>query len=88
MSETRNSGEVSIASSDWLGRRVICPSAPKFARRRYKGSGWIGEVIDSYGETVRVAFKGTPAKRWFHISHLTLLSPNDNHEAEEPKERL
>ena len=64
-----------VNSIDWLGRRVICPYAPKYAKRGYKGSGWIGEVVDSYGETRRVAFKGTIAKRWFHKSHLTLLKP-------------
>ena len=74
-------GVVHVDSTGWLGRRVICPSAPKYAKRGYNGSGWIGEVIDSYGETVRVAFKGTPAKKWFHISHLTLLSPNERGES-------
>ena len=69
-------GVVHVDSTGWLGRRVICPSAPKYARRGYKGCGWIGEVIDTNSDTVRVVFKGTPAKRWFHISHLTLLSPN------------
>jgi len=68
-------GDGDIASMNWLGRRVICPFAPKYARRGCKGTGWIGEVYWDKGDKVRVAFKGTKALKWFHKSNLTLLKP-------------
>ena len=59
---------------NWLGRNVICPTAPKGAKRGYKGTGWIGEVYLAEGDFMKVAFKGTKALRWFRKSNLTLLN--------------
>ena len=65
-----------LRSSGWLGVRVICPAAPKYARRGYRGSGWIGTVCEDLGDKANVTYSNG-ARRVWHKSHLSRLSsPN------------
>lgn len=63
----------SVGSGDWLGVRVICPSAPKYARRGYHGTGWIGTVCEDLGDKANVTYSNG-ARRLWHKSHLSRLS--------------
>lgn len=64
----------------WLGVRVICPSAPKYARRGYRGKGWIGTVCEDLVDKVNVTYSNG-ARRVWHKSHLSRLSsPNEKDE--------
>lgn len=45
----KNGPAMALALESWLGVWVICPSAPKYARRGYRGTGWIGRVCEDLG---------------------------------------
>ncbi len=62
-----------VGSGGWLGVRVICPSAPKYARRGYRGSGYIGRVCEDLGDKVNVTYSNGSRRVW-HKSHLSRLS--------------
>jgi hypothetical protein len=71
--KTENGPVMALALESWLGVRVICPSAPKYARRGYRGTGWIGRVCEDLGDKVNVTYSNG-ARRVWHKSHLSRLS--------------
>ena len=71
--QTENGPAMALALESWLGVLVICPSAPKYARRGYRGTGWIGRVCEDLGYKVNVTYSNG-ARRVWHKSHLSRLS--------------
>jgi hypothetical protein len=60
-----------------LRLRVIAPSAPKYTRHGYNGSGYIG-IVESESDTHATVRFGINGIRRFHKSHLSILGQFKN----------